>query len=123
MEDKSVSFDQLIKNNPATEGSMPKGLGRLEKQSVYIQTADFTFIGKFFVAFVSATLAKNQLNPDQPQFKQNFELARFKVIPPDYNVANSPPMISNFVEEIKIFERDYKEIVVANFSDDKNNES
>ena len=89
---------------------------------MYIQTADFAFAGKFFVIFVSATLATNKLIPDQPQFKQNFELTRFKVIPPDYNVANSAPIISNFVEEIKIFEKDYKEIVVANISDDKNNE-
>ena len=101
---------------------MPTGLVRLEKQTVYIQTADFAFAGKFFVIFVSATLATNKLIPDQPQFKQNFELTRFKVIPPDYNVANSAPIISNFVEEIKIFEKDYKEIVVANISDDKNNE-
>ena len=29
IEDKAVSFDQLIKNNPANEGSMPADLGRL----------------------------------------------------------------------------------------------
>ena len=101
---------------------MPKDLGRLEKQSVYIQTADFTLIGKFFVAFLSATLATNPLNPNQPQFKQSFELTRFQVIAPDYNVANSPPIISNFVSEIKIYEQDYKQIVVAEVSDDENND-
>ena len=59
IEDKAVSFDQLIKNNPANEGSMPTNLGRLEKQSVYIQTGDSAFQNRCFVAFVSGTLAKN----------------------------------------------------------------
>ena len=69
MEDKSVSFDQLIQNNPDKEGSMPTGLGRLENQSVYIKTDKLAFAGKFFVAFISATLAKNPFSPDQPQLK------------------------------------------------------
>ena len=79
-------------------------------------------IGKFFVAFLSATLAKNPLNPNQPQFKQSFELTRFQVIAPDYNVFNSPPIISNFVEHLTVFANESKQVKVADLVDleDKN---
>ena len=75
---------------------MPKDLGRLSNQFVYIQTGDTAFQNRYFVAFVSGTLAKNELYPDQPQFKQNFELVRFKVINPNFLVANHPPVITDY---------------------------
>ena len=45
------------------------------------------------------------------------------MIAPDYNLANSPPIISNFVSEIQIFEKEYKQVVVAEVSDNESNES
>jgi hypothetical protein len=36
-------------------------LGRLEKQTIFIKTGDFALKNKFFVAFISATLATNQV--------------------------------------------------------------
>jgi hypothetical protein len=42
--------------NPKNEGLMPVGLGRLEKQTVYIKTGDLTFKDKFYGVFVSGVL-------------------------------------------------------------------
>ena len=117
IEDKAVSFDQLIKNNPANEGSMPTGLGRLEKQSVYIKTGDSAFQNRCFVAFVSGTLAKNLVYPDQPQFKQNFELVRFKVINPTFLVANHPPVITDYGLYLIVSANEQKNIKMADVFD------
>ena len=110
----------MIKNNPANEGSMPTGLGRLSNKFVYIQTADTTFRDRYFVAFVSGTLAKNEVYPDQPQFKQNFELTRFKVINPDFLVANHPPVITDHGLFLIVLASEKKSIIVADVYDLEN---
>jgi hypothetical protein len=46
----------LLTANPNIEGSMPLGLGRLEKKSVIIKTDDVSLMGKIYVAFISGTL-------------------------------------------------------------------
>ena len=54
-----VNFAELLKNDPANEGSMPVGLGRLSDKTVYIKTGEVSFLDKMYVAFVSGTLATN----------------------------------------------------------------
>lgn len=73
---------------------MPVGLSRLSNKSVYIKTGDVSFLDKIYVAFISGALATNPLY--QPQMKQHFELARFKIIGPNFLVANHSPMIVNY---------------------------
>ena len=94
--EESISFDQLIKN-PERQGEIPKGLeARLVNQIVYIQTGDAALKDKYFVAFISGTLATNP-NVQTNILKQNFELVRFKVISAEFSLANSPPMFTNHV--------------------------
>jgi hypothetical protein len=52
--------------------------------------------------------------------KQNFELARFKVIPAKIRIANSAPIVSNFVGELKVFANELKEVTIGNLSDVEN---
>ena len=93
-------------------------MGKLSKQVVSIQTGDFAFKDKFFVAFVSATLATNPLY--QPQLKNYFELVRFKVIVPDFKIENSPPIVWNFIAEFTVIANEYNQITVAEFGDSEN---
>jgi len=52
--------------------------------------------------------------------KQNFELARFTVVPAKISIANSAPIISNFVGELKVFANELKEVTIGNLSDVEN---
>ena len=60
LEDK-VSFEERIKANPKNEGQIPYSLGGIQQEKVYIKTGDNAVKNKFFVAFISATLATNPL--------------------------------------------------------------
>jgi hypothetical protein len=40
---------------------MPVGLGRLIDKTVYIETGEVSFKNKFYIAFISGTLATNLL--------------------------------------------------------------
>ena len=100
---------------------MPEGLGMILKEAVYIKTGNFLLKDRLFVAYVSGTLATDQLF--QPDMKQNFELVRFKVIAPDFRIANSPPVISNLIDQIIVFANESNQVVVADVSDAENNDT
>ena len=113
--DEKVSFEERIKANPKNEGQIPYSLGVMQQEKVSIKTGDVTVKNKFFVAFISATLATNPLY--QIPLKQNFELVRFKLIAPDFSITNSPPIISNFVEYLTVFANELKQVKVADLID------
>ena len=75
-------------------------------EAVYINTGNFAYKDRFFVALISGVLATNPLY--QPQLKENFELVRFKVIAPAYRIVNSPPMISKFVSQFTVYANESK---------------
>lgn len=97
---------------------MPEGLGTISTKAAYIKSGNFAFKDRFFVAFVSGILATNPLY--QPPLKQNFELARFKVIAPDYIVANSAPVISKFIDQLTIYANKYEQFTVGEVWDAEN---
>jgi len=52
--------------------------------------------------------------------KQNFELVRFKIVPADFTIANSAPIVNNFVGEIQIYANESKEVTIGELSDSEN---
>ena len=91
----------------------------MSKNFVYIETGEVSYKDKIFVSFISATLATNPLL-QADKFKTYFELARFQIVSPDFIVANSPPTVTQFVSEFKIFANELKQVVVAEISDFEN---
>ena len=52
--------------------------------------------------------------------KQNFELTRFTIRRAEYHIANSVPIVGNFVGEIQIFANESREVVIGELSDVEN---
>ncbi len=55
--------------------------------------------------------------------KQNFELARFTVVPAKISIANSAPIVSNFVGELQVFANESKEVTIGDLSDVENSDA
>ena len=55
--------------------------------------------------------------------KLNFELVRLKVVSPDFKLANSPPVISNFVSLLTVFANESKQVKVADVADAENSDT
>ena len=55
--------------------------------------------------------------------KHNFELVRFKVIGSSFRVANTAPIVTNFVNQIKVLANESKTIDVADLADAENSDT